>query len=308
MMGNSLRTKSQLGREMADQPGVSQIAFALVCGRVHSQGVVAAHPLWAGTYSLNRYPSPVGRIGLPLGRPPIFFVCLAMFCRVWRGFAQIRTRTLTGYLFAPIPAFWATSGWSVDRRHDTWFENSSPLRFLRVSAWPVVATPLLNRGSSVAVPGRPRRCWSMATSQPAPLRAPRRMSSIVNASRRGVDATGEKISFISPMRVAAPALSCAHKPCEKQRGIEHDYRKNPGRSRGSSGHCRVLRCARNVQSIPLQPGLRPADSSPLTRGPSGARVSHLPSRASGADRSFAAGAFLRSDTAKKRDSACSRRS
>ena len=296
MIGIFLRSASQLWREMAYPAGIVDKAIAGHARLGQSERVVAIRTLRIGTISLNRYPSPVGRHGYPQGRPPNFFRLESNAKRDRQGFAGNRVADDFGFPSAAGMAICPTEFTRAQRQDKPCTSNRSFWPSRPQAHWRVVATRRWNNRCWAQGQGpRARPFWTPALPA-ARLSARWPTSPIASNTHRGVDATLCPVTHTGPSVNGLFPLQSRSKPEQKNRGIEHDYRENPGRDGSHRGNRRVFRRTGNIQQILLQPGLRAVAGPRLTHSaPQRAPGHNQPNHAQiSVGRPWAPGAVLRS--------------
>ncbi len=181
----NLRMRTPLGRVSAQNLRRFRAGLAARAHGVTMNSVVAAPDLRAGTSSLNRYPSPIGRTDQLGWRPPLFLLNDNSILRDARGIAQMGLplgNTLSKNLFMALKSTHRT-------RTERGTEKCETKGYGR-ACWPVarcwraVATQPLNRPCSAPVRA-PRAPWCWMAMRPrAPLSGLLQTLPIVKDTRR----------------------------------------------------------------------------------------------------------------------------
>lgn len=190
---------SNCARNTAD--ACIQIAKGLVnagiAGNVIS--VVAASPQGAGTHSLNRYPSPYGRLCALRHRPP-FFLCKTKGYADRRGFAGIAEFGMHGF---DRGCGIALSGSAKQRKTDRDTAGCSSYSYFSLRFWRLL------RLRPMAI----RRLGRMGVLQPARLAMPRIARPIPTAATDATRPIGVFSSKFRPSRAFSYARPGGALPC-----------------------------------------------------------------------------------------------
>lgn len=178
------QSENEQGLAHIRQSGVDRLAFRTAKAKLFPVVVTRQR---VGTFRLNRYPSPAGRIGLPQGYPPRFLCPMWSVPRGPEGAVQGATRKKT----FEIRAGWRNLSGIIRNpiRGTRACINSQPVsrRSWRLCLSPDVATPRLNRRLLVEGPGRSPHWRWMETSPQASSSAPRPMLPIARNTPRAAD-------------------------------------------------------------------------------------------------------------------------
>lgn len=196
-----LRKATRFEQEAAYAADRAFACLARAASCVSVKTVVAAWDEQAGTQCLYRYPSPVGRRGLQISCPPVFFTASGKTVyRQWvadfsSGFDRGWTEPFAGprVSFARLSERKGTEECTSGTGSWAW----RPVRALRP-----VATRLANRPSWALAPGRQGLPSSMALSARAPWSALRPTSPIATNTRRA--ATERDVPAAAPDLTAKP--------------------------------------------------------------------------------------------------------
>ncbi len=296
MIGIFLRRTPQLWREMAYSTPSAIKAVAGPKNRRHGKGVVAARFPRVGTISLNRYPSPVGRFGPPQGRPPTFFAHTTETWQNRQGFAGNRLCADCLWHSSFAMPHCSVVKTECKRQDSRCRSNRLFLRWLQPARLPGAETRRWSKPCWVRGQGRPAPRFSTPAWRAAHWSARWPTWPIASNILRGVDAT---LFSVKPQNAGAiacfPVVSCS-KPEQKNRGIEHEYRENPGRDVSHRGDRRMCIRSGNIQPILFQPVIRAVAGHRLNgHAPTGAVPGlNLNQTQRSVGRPWATGAVLRS--------------
>ncbi|SEQ24809.1 hypothetical protein SAMN04488092_10543 [Thalassovita taeanensis] len=184
MIGMNLRIVSQLEREAAQIRAERRCGLAGRVNCVSLNFVVAARDERAGTDVQNRYPSPVGRIGLSLGRPPAFFAYPIEKTLRRQRVAEFAPGKISDLAELSVrPRVWSSSD-GKQKGAEKCKRKSGFWQWRPVRACRPVATPLASRRCSAPDQARQGRQCLTATSRQARLSGLRQTSPIVSNIRR----------------------------------------------------------------------------------------------------------------------------
>ncbi len=199
------RSHLQFEREAAhtDRCANARLAARALCGSVKT--VVATRDERVGTLCLYRYPSPVGRSGLQISQPPVFFLSRKELAADKQGLADT-VPTAISRLIA------GSQGPSMCANHINERERTKrciyghgfwalrPARALRPAAIPLANRPCWGQGLVL----RQRSCWTVVP-RPALSLALRPTSPIANNTRRA--AVKRAMPAFAPDLNRKPALA-----------------------------------------------------------------------------------------------------
>jgi len=167
-------------------------ARRLACGRVAGSdgSVTMARAARAGMVHPIRYPSPIGRLDLPLGSPPVFSRNRIFFvCR--QGFADVPAlRPLrVAEPFVVVKGCSGTAGKTGQMREKSCGSKPLSLQYWRRADCQPVETHSPSRAYWAQAQAQPQPwCWT-ATLPPVRWSVRRSMSPIASNTRRAVDAS-----------------------------------------------------------------------------------------------------------------------
>lgn len=168
--------------------------------------VVAARDDWAGTEVLNRYPSPSGRTGRHLGRPPFF--------RGWQiteravnrqGFAQSAACVADGLEWCRVLAKLPMPTAVNTESRTSCDQETGSLPLPPAAPWRPAAILSKNKRSSGRVRGPRAPRSPMAIFSPARLSAQPQMSPIAGNTRRA--ATERATPAFAPLEIGNPVVA-----------------------------------------------------------------------------------------------------
>lgn len=256
MIGIFLRNGLQLWREMAENRKPLTAGIASLDGEVQIERVVAARQKWAGTTRLYRYPSPDGRPGHPQGRSPIFFRFRSDSCGYRRTLAGKAGRDIRGFSLWPRVPHSLSCAIATTRQDTTCKSNQFFSHSLRSVHWPPAATRRSNSPCWGRARVRPGRRSSTPTWPAGHWSARWATWRTASNTHRVVDATLASGNNPDAGLKQCLAVSIYSKPEEKNRGIEHENRKNTGRDGFHRGIGRLCIRSGDVQPLLFQPGIR----------------------------------------------------
>lgn len=196
-------------QDLAHRKGCGKSAFDLRTSADNLGSTALLRP-FASRPMECRFPSPVGRIGLPLGRPPVFLSARRRFSAVCAQFSK--NALPDGAIVAESRSITRTT-----RGKETCvFQNgsgsaSSPSR------WPLAATRRLNKGFWARVQGSQRPLSSTPTPLQQPLRAPLptllTVKCIRHAAKALLNGTSRAASAFAPTEIKATRAQSAGGLC-----------------------------------------------------------------------------------------------